>query len=221
MAASLPHPDPLSITGYYLDKTEPGLTDIHVESIREGKNVSTASAKVLQGGTERVRLIASYTDIDKPSGETFLEEEPPTPLAIEQCQLFLEPKVEAYSRIDLYLPPNFKENRGQAGNKSELIGWVKFKEGGEPDLFSLMFFADALPPVVFNRTGPVGWVPTIELTLHLRAKPKPGVLKFRLKTRYLSKGTLEEDGDIWDSEGNLVALSRQMAKFRLPPNKKK
>ncbi|GIS48953.1 MAG: hypothetical protein Ct9H90mP22_5410 [Gammaproteobacteria bacterium] len=35
--------------------------------------------------------------------------------------------------------------------------------GGKPDQFSLSFYSDILPPVVCNKYGALGWVPTITL----------------------------------------------------------
>jgi acyl-CoA thioesterase len=35
----------------------------------------------------------------------------------------------------------------------------------------------------------------------------------------MSSGIIEEDGEYWDSDGTLVAISRQTAKFRKPPKK--
>ena len=41
-----------------------------------------------------------------------------------------------------------------------------FRDGTEPDILSLPFFADCVPPTVFSKFGAVGWVPTLELTVH-------------------------------------------------------
>ena len=38
----------------------------------------------------------------------------------------------------------------------------------------------------------------------------------RGKTDFITSGFLEEDDEIWDSEGNLIGLARQMAKLRMP-----
>ena len=84
-----------------------------------------------------------------------------------------------------------------------------------PTLIGLLMFADAFPPPVFTVFGPVGWVPTIELTVQVRAHPAPGPLQVRLASRYMTNGVIEEDGEYWDSAGQLVALSRQTAKVRI------
>ena len=59
--------------------------------------------------------------------------------------------------------------------------------------------------------GPVGWVPTIELTVHLRARPAPGWILGQFTTQDMQDGRLIEDGALWDSRGTLVAQSRQLA----------
>jgi acyl-CoA thioesterase len=55
---------------------------------------------------------------------------------------------------------------------------------------------------------------TIQLTVHLRAKPAPGWLACRATTRFVSGGYHEEDFEIWDANGTLVAQSRQLALLR-------
>ena len=55
-----------------------------------------------------------------------------------------------------------------------------------------------------------GWAPTLELTAHVRAGPAPGWLKVRHATRNLAGGMFEEDCEVWDSAGRLVAQSRQL-----------
>ena len=52
---------------------------------------------------------------------------------------------------------------------------------------------------------------TVELTVHVRARPAPGWLACRVATRYVTSGYHEEDFEIWDSGGTLVAQSRQLA----------
>ena len=92
---------------------------------------------------------------------------------------------------------------------------MSHRDGSDPDVISLLMFADAFPPPIFTVFGPVGWVPTLELTVQVRAHPAPGPLQVRLLSRHMSRGILEEDGEYWDSTGQLVAISRQTAKLRL------
>jgi hypothetical protein len=76
---------------------------------------------------------------------------------------------------------------------------------------ALDLFADAFPPAMYRTQGPMRWVPTLTLTVHVRGRPRPGWLRCEFATRFLKSGLLEEDGLIWDEAGDLVALSRQLA----------
>jgi acyl-CoA thioesterase len=87
--------------------------------------------------------------------------------------------------------------------------WMRFADGREPDLLSLPFLVDAAYPAVME----IGELPsaTIELTVHLRDRPAPGWLACQINTRHIAGGFHEEDCNIWDTRGVLVAQSRQLA----------
>jgi acyl-CoA thioesterase len=90
---------------------------------------------------------------------------------------------------------------------------VRFRDRRPPDVLSLAAIADSFPPPAFAWLEPT-WLPTLELTLHVRARPKTEWLRCAFRTRFLFGGLLEEDGEIWDEMGQLVALSRQLALVR-------
>ncbi len=77
--------------------------------------------------------------------------------------------------------------------------------------------SDALPPPIFvTEIGPQA-IPTVDLTVHVRAMLKdatwmPGdwVLA-RFITRHASGGYLEEDGELRAADGTVLAQSRQPA----------
>ena len=98
-----------------------------------------------------------------------------------------------------------------AGHRAETSGWIRFRDGRPPDLLALALFADAFPPSIFRLLGRVGWVPTIELTVHFRARPAPGWVRGRFLTDDLTDGRMIETGELWDATGTLVARSRQLA----------
>ena len=75
----------------------------------------------------------------------------------------------------------------------------------------LLVAVDAFPPTIFNTDFPVAWAPTVELTAHVRARPAAGWLRCAFSTRFVTGGFIEEDGEVWDTTGTLVAQSRQLA----------
>src|SRR6185369_598975 len=67
---------------------------------------------------------------------------------------------------------------GKPSGRGELRGWLRFDDGREPDTLALLTAVDALPPATFDL-GVTGWVPTLELSCHVRAAPAPGALAVR------------------------------------------
>ena len=86
--------------------------------------------------------------------------------------------------------------------------WMRFADGREADLLSLPLLVDSTAPSVLELGAGSA---TIQLTVHLRAHPAPGWLACRATTRFVSNGYHEEDFEVWDSAGTLVAQSRQLA----------
>ncbi|MCB1844225.1 MAG: thioesterase family protein [Halioglobus sp.] len=214
---SLPHKDPLSVNAFYLAPTVLGPIECRVEVLRVGRGTSFASASLYQEGEMKVRVTAAYTDLAQLEGENWSSIERPQFPAWDDCAPAGQKGIEFRERVDLRLVSGqavFRERL--ADGSGEFCGWVRHRDGSDPDVIGLLMFADAAPPPIFNVYGPVGWVPTVELTVQVRARPAPGPLQFRLASRELTRGVVEEDGFYWDSEGSLVAISRQTAKFRLP-----
>jgi hypothetical protein len=105
---------------------------------------------------------------------------------------------------------------GEPSGTPEMRGYFGLREDREPDALTLAVAVDALPPVVFGL-GATGWAPTVELTMHMRMVPAPGLLRVASRSRHVSGGWFDEEAEVWDSLGNLVAQSRQIARVGRGP----
>jgi acyl-CoA thioesterase len=212
--ASVVRPDPVAVTAHFVSRTEPGPADVEVEVLREGGH-SAAAAVMRQAGTTRMHVVATCGDLSTATGPTtVLEPTPDFPPPDECVKAEGGVAPEFVRRFDLRLTPDTAVwATTRPSGTPEMSGWIRFADGREPDTAMLPLVADAFPPTLFNLMQ-TGWVPTIELTVHVRGRPAPGWLQCRFRSRYLIEGYLEEDGEIWDSTGRLVALSRQLARVR-------
>lgn len=212
----LPHPDPFTITGHFFKPVMPGPVEIATETLKTGKTLSYGESRVSQDGTERLRITAAYGDLDGRGGLDHCGERPPAAPPVEECVPAKIPLQFFRSVAATLTPDTAGWLHGNHSEDCELVGWSRFADGQEPDALSLILFADGFPPPIFRKTGPVAWVPTVEMTVQVRRHPAPGPLLCRFHTRHVTGGFAEEDGAIWDSEGRLVALSRQLETIRLP-----
>jgi len=212
------HPDPLSVTVHYL---RPGLSDqpcrIDTRILRTGRSLATARATLMQDDTPRLEVLAALGDLGK-VGEPMLAPAAPLLPEPDRCmprsgegQAIALPIVD---RVDVRLDPATSAAGGPP--RAEVAGWIRLRDGRAPDALASLLFVDAFPPAVFGLLGPVGWVPTVSLTVQLRRRPGPGWMMARFRTEDLQDGRLLEDGTLWDGQGHLVAQSRQLA-LLLPP----
>ncbi|MDX3431109.1 MULTISPECIES: thioesterase family protein [unclassified Streptomyces] len=223
LGQALPHSDPFSVSAHYLTASVPGPAVIRTQVVRTGRTLSTGQASLFQfaeDGTEveRIRVLATYGDLDGLSEEVRTTAEPPAMPPRDQCLGASDgtapiPGSSAITeRLDIKLDPaTVGWAIGAPSGKGEMRGWFGLADGRDADPLSLLLTVDALPPTSFEL-GLKGWTPTIELTTHIRCRPAPGPLRVSITTRNLAGGFLEEDADVWDSAGRLVAQSRQLAR---------
>jgi len=121
------------------------------------------------------------------------------------------------AHVDVRLDPASTGWRGGApSGVPEMRGYVGLREPRDPDALLLALAVDALPPVVFGL-GATGWAPTVELTWHMRGIPVPGRLRVACRSRHVSGGWFDEEAEVWDASGRLVAQSRQLARVGRGP----
>ncbi|MFJ6633191.1 thioesterase family protein [Streptomyces sp. NPDC091376] len=224
---ALPHPDPFAVSAHYLSPSEPGPAVIRTETIRTGRTLSTGQASLFQyaqDGTEveRIRVLATYGDLDGLPDDVRTSAKPPAMPPYEHCLGPSDgpaPAIPGSSaiteRLNIKLDPaTVGWVVGAPSGKGEMRGWFGLADGRDADPLSLLLTVDALPPTSFEL-GLKGWTPTVELTTHIRCRPAPGPLRVAITTRNLAGGFLEEDAEVWDSADRLVAQSRQLAKAPL------
>lgn len=211
--------DVVNVTSYYLAPALPGPATLRVQVVKEGRTTSLAQVSLFQEDRERVRamvLTGSLDAFEGPDHHELAPPEMPPPDACIRLDPSLPPAPKILAQVDTRLDPATSAFlRGERGS-AELRAWMRLSDGRAPDPLALAMFADVLPPTSFNVFGVTGWVPTLELTTQIRRRPMQdpqhqGWIRVRVITRHVTAGHFEEDGELWDESGALVAVSRQRA----------
>ena len=217
LSDALNQPDPLSINAFYLAPVALGEVEVAVESLSETRSTHFASADLRQEGELKLRATAAYTDLDKLKGPDWTSGTPPDVPSMEDVQAPAMSHLEIHQSIDMRMVQGAEVfSEGKTTGTGEFIAWLAHKDGTAPRPIDLLMFADMMPPPIFTIYGAYGWVPTVELTVQVRRKPAAGPLLARHTTRQVTRGVAETDTEIWDSEGDLVAMARQTYKVRMP-----
>ena len=222
-AAGSPHRDPASSTAHYLAAPDPGPAEVLTQVLRVGRTASQVRATITQGGRPCVE--ATFTMGALPThddGPWWSDRVPFSLPPIDEC-VKLPSSIEGGSiivstmdRSDIRLDPAvIGFTAGMPSGKAELRGWLSFADGRPVDPLALLFVIDAFPPATLEL-APTGWVPTISMTVYVRAFPAPGPLRVRLAAQVVDGGRLDEICEVWDTNDRLVAQATQLAAIRIP-----
>ncbi len=201
-----------SITVHYLRRPEFGPVSVDVEILRSGRSLSNLAATMRQDDRPICTALAAFS----------VPWESPVAWAREMPE-----QVEAALADPGWSPPthigNFDADLLVDGplfsgtGSSRTAGWIRTVEPRPLDAIELVAISDALPPAIFPRVSDRMAVPTIDLTVHIRAPlPLAGLavddrIYAEFTTDHVADGFIEEDGTMWAPDGTLLAQSRQLA----------
>lgn len=214
------HPHALSAAAAYVRPPSPGPAEVHSEVLRRGRGMSQVRARLVQDGT--LRVDATFT-----VGRLRADAEPwwggeAVPATADVPAEGRTPTVgpggvhlPIMERVDIRLDPATAGFAlGQPAGVGEIRARLRFADGRAPDPLALLYAVDALPPATFDLAGTTGWVPTLSLSVYVRAVPAPGPLVVRHRAGLVEARTVDEVCHVWDSRGRLVAQATQLAGIR-------
>ncbi len=222
----LPHSTAISSSVQYLDRIDAKPFELEVETFKTSRGSSSGIVKLKQddricttftGTCSDFEFMKGYDDLQKPLPKIFKDKDKKdyvkmnydkiskgfTPAFIQQLECLIHPDHAWWNRDEVI---------DNTDNEARCSAFLEMK-GGTPDQFCLSFYSDILPPVVSNKYGPLGWIPTITLTTHIRQLPSTSEVYADFKASDINKGYFEQDCNIWDLDGNLVASSRQLTRI--------
>ena len=215
------HPHPLAVSAHYVSSPDHGTAVVDVERLRTGRRVASSRARISQGDAVRAEVLVSAGTLSTEEPYWTAAVRPPALPPVEDCPRTpsIGPtgvKVGYFDHVDLRMDPASAQwVVGKPAGHAEVRGWIRRDDAADASPLDLLVFADALPPVTFDL-GLYGWVPTLELTVHVRGLAAPGWLRVVQRATVLRDGWLDEECLIWDTAGHLVAQARQLAGYRLP-----
>jgi acyl-CoA thioesterase len=204
------------LTATFIARSVPGDALVLVERIAASSQFERYEARLIQNQTENIRALGTFVDEDMVCTVNRHESDAPAVAPLDECIPIPQMNhFTLYDQVEVRLDPACA---GWLNNlhaeKSEFKGWIRFRDERPYDALSLLVVADAFPPPVYASQGLAAWVPTLEMSVNLRKLPSSAWLKCIFRTRFVTCGLAEEDGEVWDATGELVALSRQIAHYR-------
>lgn len=210
------------MTVHYLRRPKEGPADLRVATLHHGRSIAYRRVELIQDDTVIAAGTGSWA-VAMDGIEVGRWAPPPVP-APEDCPPMsavrtTEP-LPFHQQWDIRTVDGIPFGQGGPDRDLEMTWW--FRPAVHRPLDGPLIFqvADALPPPIFLVAMPEGGAPTIDLSVHVRARladvtwNEGDWLLIRFSTRYGANGFVEEDGEIWTADGTLLAHSRQLALAR-------
>lgn len=209
---------PVSVTGHFARPGETGPIVVDTEVIRAGRRFSIVRSRISQHGETILETVGTFQELQADPPDVLLADvDPPDIPPPNECIRAVPASDNSFppplvGELDIRIEPEAAGAlMGKPSGKALMQGWFRLKDGEEADPYAFILAADAFPPTTFPAALPLGWTPTLELTVHVRDAQPKGWLKCSFSSHFVTGGFIEEDGLIWDEDNRLVAQSRQLA----------
>ena len=202
-----------SLTVHYMRAPKEGPALVGTETVREGRSVSFLRATLAQGDQVCANAMAVFAaDREGMSFDTARPPDVPAPEDVPERRQ-QRPAAPPFAQNFDFRPaiggPPF-----EGADEAITGGWLWPKQGPDQlDAALAVALCDSWFPAMFTAVDAPLAVPTLDLTVHLRAplpRPADWVLG-SFWTRRAREGFLEEDGELFSRDGELLAQSRQLA----------
>ncbi|MFC7644558.1 thioesterase family protein [Streptosporangium lutulentum] len=199
----------------FLRAPRPGPARVRLEQIKTGRTATMTRATLVQDDRSFIETLVTTATLADVAPD-WMDGPPVVMPPLEECVRLPDPKPESNMTLNAQMemafdPPTIGWLDGRPTGRPEARAYFRMAEPQDPDPYVLALAVDALPPVVFSA-GERGWAPTVDLTWHLRALPAPGWLTLLGSGRMISDGWFDEEVEVRDSTGRLIAQSRQLAR---------
>ncbi|WP_232676852.1 thioesterase family protein [Nocardioides sp. R-C-SC26] len=207
------HPDPLTASISYLKPPTPGPAEVAVTTVRSGRRISVHEVRLLQADDVVVHGVISLHDAAKTGEHQHTPQAaPPFPPPAECRSLTGVIPVEfapISGRYETRIAAMPGWLAGTPAGTSDQVLWIRPVDGRPIDSLAAGAIVDAYPPV----TADLGWLAsaTVQLTVHFRRRAMTGWALMHVSTRHVIDGYHDEEVELWDAEGRLIATSRQLA----------
>lgn len=208
------HPDPLTIAVTYFRPAVAGEAAVHVREVRVGRRVSTYDAILVQHGKEIAHAVLSAHDWDATGTIEHLQHGAPEIPRPEECpdssHIIPPGMMPILDRYHYALPEAPGWLRGEPTGVTESLSWIRAADGRPVDALLAGAMVDAFPPVT-AEIGHLGSA-TIQLTVQYRRRAEHSTWALgHVVSRHVIAGYHDEDVELWDERGDLIAQSRQLA----------
>ena len=205
-----------SVTAELPGPVEQGMVDIMVETLRQGKNVSTARAALSQQGEVRSHAVAilaaaratarpvAWNDLTRP------ELPPWADIAPAKVGIDGGPGPEFAQHFEYRVV----DGQPLSGSTAPVRGWIRPRNPGAPrDAAYLAAVIDAWWPIAFIRFTKLRPMATIAFTLDIVAEldglDPLAPLGYRATAPVCADGYCLETRELWGEDGRLVAINQQ------------
>jgi acyl-CoA thioesterase len=203
-----------TVAAHFLNAPRHGGVAIEVDVLRSGKRVAACDVRM----RDEDRLLCQTTIVCSAPRRQELELAGPAPGVppidmVEVLDLTAVPAAPPlFGQVELR--PVFGPGIFSRAPDALTGGWMRVRGDDAPlDSARLCALSDLWWPAIYGALGAPAAAATLELTVHIR-RTRPGVrypVLGRFETRHVQEGHLEERGELWSSDGELLAESQQLA----------